>query len=217
MGLQPSAMPQMNFSPNPDYVQLDDEFVLPSTGASPTSKCQNIFNKNIIKSAFEGIWSILPPVSNGPCPRTGHFYVYDEYSHTAYIGYGLSAKHEPLFDLWALDTLSHKWREIKLCGAKLCGRIGSRSCLIGTHLVIFGGYSEPNYFGDLHTIDINTGEVKLVITSGQPPSERSTPITAIYNNKFYVWGGFNGNWPNELNVLDFANMTWKQYPPTAFT
>ncbi|KAH0787086.1 Kelch motif family protein [Histomonas meleagridis] len=215
MGLQPSVTPQMNFLPNPDYIQLEDETVLPTTGASPISKCQNVYNKKIVKSAFEGIWSVTTPDSSGPCSRTGNFYVYDNYSHTAYIGYGLSGKHEPLFDLWALDTFTRKWREIKLTGLKLSGRIGSRSCLIGTHLVIFGGYSEPNYFGDLHTIDINTGEVQLVVTKGQPPTPRSTPITAIYNNKFYVWGGFNGNWPNELNVLDFSNMTWTQYPQGA--
>ena len=50
----------------------------------------------------------------------------------------------------------------------------------------------------------------MVNTNGTPPSERSTPIVAIYGNKFFVWGGFNGEWPNELNVLDFATMTWSQ-------
>jgi hypothetical protein len=28
----------------------------------------------------------------------------------------------------------------------------------------------------------------------------------------YVWGGFNGEWPSELSVLDFSDMTWRQYP-----
>jgi hypothetical protein len=79
-------------------------------------------------------------------------------------------------------------------------------------LVLFGGYSEPTYFANLHTIDVNTGEVALVKTNGCEPSPRSTPIVAIYSGKFFVWGGFNGDWPTELNVLDFTTMTWVQYP-----
>jgi hypothetical protein len=81
-------------------------------------------------------------------------------------------------------------------------------------LVVFGGYSEPNYFAELHTIDITNGEVVLVATKGVEPAPRSTPIVAIYDQRLYVWGGFNGEWPSELNVLDFATMTWTQYPQT---
>jgi hypothetical protein len=84
--------------------------------------------------------------------------------------------------------------------------------LIGTHLVLFGGYSDQNYFADLHTIDVNTGEVALVPTQGCMPSPRSTPVVAIHGNSFYVWGGFNGDYPSELNVLNFKTMTWTQFP-----
>ena len=166
----------------------------------------------LLKTAFTGIWSIETSDTLGPCPRTGHFCYYDDASHTAYVGYGLDSSARPLFDLWALDALTLRWRNIPLTGATLCGRSGTRCSLIGTHLVLFGGYAEPNYFGDLHTIDVVTGEVKMVNANGTPPSERSTPIVAIYGNKFFVWGGFNGEWPNELNVLDFATMSWSQVP-----
>jgi hypothetical protein len=66
--------------------------------------------------------------------------------------------------------------------------------------------------GDLHTIDVNTGEVSLVSTTGSGPSPRSTPIVAVYANRLYVWGGFNGESPSELNVLDLATLSWTQHP-----
>lgn len=166
----------------------------------------------ILKTAFNGIWSIQMSDSLGPSPRTGHYWVYDDASHTAYVGNGLDASGNALFDLWALDTHTFRWRNIPLKGVPLCGRSGTRCALIGTHLLCFGGYAEPNYLGDLHTIDVVTGEVKLVETSGPQPSERSTPIVAIYGNKFFLWGGFNGEWPNELSILDFSNMTWTRIP-----
>ena len=178
-----------------------------------TNSAKTMRTPNILKTAFTGIWSVYTPHSLGPCPRTGHFFCYDEYRNCTYVGYGFTFENSPLFDLWALDHSTNTWREIKLKGEVLPGRTGARCDLVGTHLVVFGGFADKNYYADLHTIDIMTGEVQLVKTSGTPPSERSAAIVTIYDNKFYVWGGFDGQeFPSELNVLDFSNMTWTQYP-----
>jgi hypothetical protein len=83
--------------------------------------------------------------------------------------------------------------------------------MIGNQLVLFGGFSEPAYFGDLHTIDVDTGEVVLLDTSGESPAPRSTPVVIAYSNKLYIWGGFNGELPTELNVLDFPSKVWRRY------
>jgi hypothetical protein len=179
--------------------------------SGPSSACLLIHRASLLRTAFTGIWSIFISPSPYPSPRTGHFTYYDSSTHTAFIGYGLTSSSTPLFDLWRLDTFTYKWTSIPLHGHLLPGRAGTRCSLIGTHLVLFGGYSEPTYFSDLHTIDINTGEVSLVSTQGSPPSPRSTAIVAIYNHKLYVWGGFNGDWPSELNILDFSTMTWTQH------
>lgn len=203
-----TAVPTANFSPNPEngYVSLND------CSTSPKIKCKKVFNRNIIRTNFYGIWSIYSSNSlDFPCQRTGQFSVYDPAQNLVYVGYGISDKNEMLNDLWCLNTLTRAWRRIALHGDTISGRSGARASLIGTHLLIFGGYSDPDYFADLHTIDVQTGEVKLVQTSGSAPAPRSTPLVAIYGNKFYVWGGFNGKWPTELSVLDFTNMRWQQY------
>jgi hypothetical protein len=183
-----------------------------SDSYAPSSFTKHVHRASVLQTAFNGIWSIYTPGAMGPCPRTGHFCVYDEESRQAYVGYGLTADSVPLNDLWVLDTLGMKWTQLPLTGQVESGRSGARAALIGSHLVVFGGYCEPNYFADLHTIDVKTGEVEIVQTQGLCPSARSTPIVAIYNNRYYVWGGFNGEWPSELNVLDFSTMTWTQYP-----
>jgi hypothetical protein len=129
-----------------------------------------------------------------------------------YVGHGATADSVPLFDLWALDTLTYRWTSVPLHGQILPGRSGARAALVGRHLIVFGGYSEPEYLADLHTIDIDTGEVALLETLGCPPSPRSTPVLAVHANRLYVWGGFNRTWPTELNVLDLDSLVWTQHP-----
>ncbi|KAH0786603.1 Kelch motif family protein [Histomonas meleagridis] len=220
MGPQPSTA-----YPGTNYVHPFTEDLYMPVGASrmndernsdipaPITKCRTMHRvNNVLKTGFTGIWSVTAANSLGPAPRTGQFYCDDPDNHTVYIGYGITPNEQPLNDFWALDTLTNRWREIKLSGEQISPRSGARACLIGTHVVVFGGYCNPNYLGELHTIDITTGEVAYVQTQGMPPSPRSSPIVAIGNNKFFVWGGFNGEWPDELNVLDLSTMTWSQIP-----
>lgn len=213
------GVPQANFVrpyTNDIYMPIDAARTDNERGAAPMP-VTNFRNKPIrtptlLRTAFTGIWSIIIPNCICPAPRTGNFFCHDKNTSTTYIGYGLNTKNEPLYDFWALNHLTNRWREIKLTGTLLCARTGARAALIGNHIVVFGGYNDPNYFSDLHTIDINTGKVELIKTQGPQPVERSTPVVDIYNNKFYLWGGFNGEFQTDLFVLDFATMTWSQYP-----
>jgi hypothetical protein len=172
------------------------------------SSCRTSHRTKIVSTGFSGLWSVIAPNSLGPCPRTGHFTVYDEPNHLAYVGHGLTADNTTLFDCWVVDLFTLTWKRLPLHGETLPGRTGTRGALVGKHLVLFGGYSDPIYFGDLHTINIETGEVKVVVTTGPLPTSRSTPIVTAYSGRLYVWGGFNGAWPTELSVLDFSNMSW---------
>jgi hypothetical protein len=165
---------------------------------------------NLVKLGFNGIWSIVVSPSLGPCPRTNHFSCYDESTHTHYIGYGVSAKSRPLADLWALNTVTYEWQQIPLIDPHPA-RSGARAALKGNLLYVFGGYANPTYFADLHTIDITTGQVSTLNTIGDPPTARSTPIVAIHSNRLYVWGGFNGEFPAELHVLDLEKLIWSHF------
>jgi len=76
-------------------------------------------------------------------------------------------------------------------------------------LIIFGGYTGKEYLGDLHVIDTLTGVVSFIETTGQIPAPRSTPVVAVYNEQFFVWGGFNGVFPTELSVLRLRTLDWE--------
>jgi hypothetical protein len=117
-----------------------------------------------------------------------------------------------MFDCWALNCISLLWRRVPLHGALLAGRTGARAAKSGDELFVFGGFSDPDYFADLHAINVETGEVRLLQTTGECPSARSTPIVVIRHSNLYVWGGFNGDWPSELFVLNLATLIWCKYP-----
>ena len=178
----------------------------------PMSKCTVVHRMKILKSAFSGIWSITTPNCICPCPRTGQFTVLDEENSKVYIGYGLDQNGETLFDLWELDLASYTWRQIPLTGEKLSPRVGAKAIKNNNFLIIFGGYSAPNYFAELHCIRIDTGEVRMIDTNGEIPAPRSTPIIGIYGQKLFVWGGFNGQMLSTLHILHLDTLTWEAIP-----
>ena len=206
----PTFVPYLstNMFANDAYFPIAHENMKKHMGVS--SSCKHVYRQAMNSSPFAGTLSSVLASSNGPCPRTGHFHFYDERTQTAYVGYGLSANETPLFDLWALNCVTFHWRHIPLFGEPLAPRTGAQCAFIGTHLVIFGGYAEGVYYNDLHTIDVETGEVCLVQTVGEPPSPRANAMVTIYKQKLFVWGGFDGHaWPNKLHCLDFATMSWE--------
>ncbi|OHT09446.1 Kelch motif family protein [Tritrichomonas foetus] len=197
---------------------------------------------NLLKSAFSGIWSVRLPASIAPIPRTGHFYVYDQDEHRLFVGYGIDSQNQTMSDLWCLDTHTHKWNKIRLTGSIYSGRSGSRAIILKNpnsnpnntnfnnnfandsdntetsqicRLIIFGGFAEQSYYADLHAIDImsdGTGIVSPISTTGEAPSPRSSPIFVKYEKYIYLWGGFNGEWPTSLHVLDLETLNWTEHP-----
>ena len=176
----------------------------------------------MLRSGFFGIWSLISPSGICPQPRKGHFTVHDTLLHRVYIGYGLDINGQTLLDLWMLNTDTYEWTEIPLSTniPDFSSRVGASAVLSrpnpndpeNVFLIIFGGYNSPTYFADLHFIRIKTGEIKYIETTGPQPEPRSTPITALYNNKYFVWGGYNGRMISELYVLDIPTREWSVYP-----
>ena len=162
---------------------------------------------------FAGVWSIYTPDSISPRQRGGHFTVYSKELHTVFMGYGATQMQELFNDLWAFNFLTYKWEQIPLTGDVVTPRTGTRGVLVGNTIILFGGYQKPNYLEELHTINILTGAVQHIETTGDQPGPRSTPMVAYGNEKLYVWGGFNGQWPTTFHVLDVHSLVWSSIDP----
>lgn len=207
-----------------DYARpFQKDVYLPIGGARSSEDRQQTFGfavdkdptrqkQTLVKSAFSGIWSTYTPSSLAPDPRTGHFTVFDQDERKVYVGYGMLESGEMVFDLWCLDLHHMQWTLMKTSGETISPRTGSKAVLYKNSIIVFGGYANSTYFSDIHYINLSNLELKFLQTTGDLPQSRSSPIMEVVNDKLYLWGGFNGNWISELNVLDLKTLEWKVYP-----
>ena len=195
--------------PNYTYVSLQVNQEEQGKTIQPHVSYEQRCNNKLLKVGFNGVWSVAnPAISNCPCSRIGHFHTYDPLTNKEYIGYGLDSKEHTLNDVWCIDLIKRKWEKVEITGYIPEPRTGSSAVFNKGIIYIFGGYSMPTYYADLHCINVNTGVCTQIQTTGSIPTPRTSPLLGYYNNKMYVWGGFDRTFPTELYTLDFTTMTW---------
>lgn len=161
----------------------------------------------IYQPPFHATWSVEFPLSRKvPLARSGHFTVFDEEGQKVYIGYGTSFKNEILSDFWEFDLETLMWREIKINNPIPMN--GCRGFLDKEKIYIFGGFINGKYSNLIQVVNIKNFEISILETSGDVPEPRSTPILAVYEDKLYVWGGYNGQWPTDISILDLKTLVW---------
>lgn len=176
----------------------------------PESFTKAQYRGDLFETPYWGTWSIESPLGAGPSARTGHFTAYSPDQRTVYIGYGVKASQEMANDVWALSTATNQWRRLKLAGSPVSPRSGASACMMGKYIVVFGGYvGNDTYVSDLHTIDTETGLVQLAPVRGPSPEGRRNVVMGIWNEKLFVWGGYNGTNSTDLDIMEFSSMTWR--------
>ena len=177
---------------------------------SPTKHKQNKIKSQleINKQATIPLWSKFQ--TNGPTPlnRTNSFFVKSEQYGGFFIGYGYYNETHYLNDVWFYHIIDNKWTQISLNGETLSNRSEVSATIVGDYLICFGGVCNGEYYDDLHTINIRTGYVRRILTTGDAPSKRKAPVIGTYKNKLFVWGGYDGGFPNDLHILEMDKCVW---------
>lgn len=194
------------------YIRMNSDRQADTATISSTIGTSTI-TQPIHDAGMAGKWSLLFAKGRHPTARLGHFTVYSKETNKMYVGYGSNGEGLYYNDCWVLDLNTNSWSELQLSGDIVSPRTGSRAVLVGTNIIVIGGFSEPTYFEDLHCINTLTGVVTSIETSGENPGPRSTPIIHFYNKKLMVWGGFNGKWCTSLHILDTASSVWSSSEP----
>jgi hypothetical protein len=173
------------------------------------ARIQHLAPKAPFTRGFSGIWSTITPIRLCPIPRASQFTVIDEQRQIAYSGFGTSHTGAPLIDLWALDLNIFEWTQIPLKGAPMTPRNGATAVLLNSQIFLFGGFYDTEYLADPFLIDPDTGVATALAQTGSVPSPRSTPLIAVSNDRrLFLWGGFNGQWPSDIHVLNPETMEW---------
>ncbi|XP_037412729.1 acyl-CoA-binding domain-containing protein 4-like isoform X1 [Triticum dicoccoides] len=110
-----------------------------------------------------------------------------------------------------LDTMA--WSSLATKGQRPGTRDSHGAALIGHRMLVFGGTNGNKKVNDLHVLDLRTKEWSRPPCKGTPPSPREshTVTTAAGGDKLVVFGGSGegeGNYLNDVHVLDLPTMTW---------
>lgn len=179
-----------------DYRQAQGSPILPETQSRPRTP------------GFQGTWSVHVPESTDPMPsaRCRQISVYDERTNSLIIAYGVDALGNYLNDVWQLDLTTYKWRQVPI--NLLEPRIDASSVQIGRTLVIFGGRSASGtYFANLHSVNLDTGEVSVFPSTREPEGRASAGL--FYNDEsIFVWSGFNGRTLDDLCIYSRTEKDW---------
>lgn len=165
--------------------------------------------QRLLKTAYYGIWSMKFQDAITPTPRIGQCSVYDPVKDSLVIAYGLSPDGKYLNDAWSLSLIDLKWTRI--AQTLLTPREYPSAVLIGRRMFIFGGAVENEFFADLHYLDLDTGEVRLIEARGDAPGPRTSPGLFASDKALYLWSGWNGRAHGSVYTLTAGDCIWRRY------
>ena len=163
----------------------------------------------LLQTQYHGLWSLMYPSGIAPQPRYGHCFVYDEKNEKVIIAYGQD-KTQYFDDIWEYNLPTNMWRIINT--KMLSPRSYASACLIGRYMFIFGGKNLNSFFGDLHCINIDTYEMRVVDIPGSKPSPRASTILFGFDDALFLWGGADESKSHKaIHILRAGTNEWRRH------
>ncbi|KAG8455343.1 hypothetical protein GDO86_001516 [Hymenochirus boettgeri] len=121
-------------------------------------------------------------------------------------------------ELLMFNTVSESWVPIKTAGTVPDAMMGHTFATSGTHIYLFGGYSNDSYYNtDVYILDTATLTWQLCEVKGEKPSGRTHhSFTAHHDKDIYLFGGLQESEHGtkmlkyDLMKLSLAKMKWKK-------
>ena len=128
---------------------------------------------------------------------------------------GCFGRYRSLNDVWTINLaplIDHNqtenliWKEHKLEGSAFLTRWGHTSSMLKDKIYIFGGRFSSD-LNDLLVIDLEANNIKVVKKVFDPPTPRRRHCSSFMGNSLLVFGGFNGEYYNDLYFLTLFEET----------
>lgn len=115
-------------------------------------------------------------------------------------------------DVIALNLETMAWDTLVTTGQGPGPRDSHSAVILGQRMIVFGGTNGSKKVNDLHILDLSSKEWTRPECRGTPPSPReSHTATLVGDEKLVIFGGSGegeGNYLNDLHVLDLRTMRW---------
>ena len=152
----------------------------------------------------------LTTLTLGPSPRA-HMTMNKVGTKLIVIGgeYKYYSSLTPYGNVWHYDILTDAWTEVTMTQL----RTQHSAVTYDGKIYVFGGLSDPEHKMGFHTTfdryDPSSDTWDLLSATGPPPRAGHSAI--VYNDKMYVYGGYNDTKIlDELWIYDFIAGTWTQ-------
>lgn len=168
------------------------------------------------------------PARGGPCARPASRFCPAQpsgrYGHSAamvgsrmFVFGGRIAGGDLPKDVHYLDTTTWEWHRVQLSTAAPPGRLCHASTLVGTKVVVFGGWDGRRSMDDLWVFDTDTmGWIKPRTSGPQPSPRQGASIDILPDGRLVVFGGCTvtpGAPPRywaDVRELDTETMVWSR-------
>lgn len=143
-----------------------------------------------------------------PCARRFHTSVLIENSF--YVIAGCYGKYRCLSDVFRIDLSSYlkngtcegtHWEQIKLKGSSFLTRWGHTSSLYNNQIFVFGGRFSSD-LQDIIVIDPSKSTLRTLKVMGELPRARRRHSSNFIGSCLIVFGGFNGEYFNDLHYIN---------------
>jgi N-acetylneuraminic acid mutarotase len=157
-------------------------------------------------------WNNMAPVS-APSARAATSMVYDGVGGQMIIFGGFGLGHSVVSnETWTYTVASNNWIRVETQGAPSArASYGMALDENRRELVLFGGFTENEYFNDVWVYDIANQEWKSRNFAGELPAPRGAMsfVYDVENNQFIMFGGFSDKgFYSDTWILDPAANKW---------
>jgi len=114
-------------------------------------------------------------------------------------------------DFFTYDLTKNTWEKRSVLNMQ--SKTEHTAVVSQENLYLFGGYSGHQFSNSMYVLNLAKEPLQcsLVKSSGDVPTGRSAHIGAVYDKRFYIFGGWDGlNQNNDFYVFNFDTTSWSR-------
>jgi len=130
---------------------------------------------------------------------------------------GIDSAQDILSEFWRFDTERRFWTLLSKGNEGPPGRSWLTMGMSpdSTKVYVFGGFNVSHDLNDLWRFDIKKNQWRVIVPRSDLPPARDRHSMVSTNKNLYVFGGYNGNFLNDLYSYNFAENAWSLVQTTA--
>lgn len=158
-----------------------------------------------------GSWEPVAVSPDSPVPTGLSMHVSVAWGDSLFIFGGYSQTGHRVNDFYEFNFSTKTWSLVRFRGVPPTPRDRMGGCVHGNLMYIFGGHDGANRLGDCYVFDFVARRWSSIgHDANSSPTARHSCGLAALPDYLFLFGGFDGNYRNDVHVLDLATHKWQR-------